>query len=498
MPAPTGRVRRTSWLVPATLRARLALAFLVTNLVVVGIAVLMFFLVSQATPTPGGPGLDALLFVIVVSLGIAAAAGLSVGLIMTSLIRRPLESLASTLGKYGHEALEGHSPGTLPVERYLPEEFHSLVDVFESVLDHLARRQSELLSAEQAAEASARNLAFAVVDSSEMKLLVQGGAIVIANPAASLLLGVPAAELMGAPGATVFDRLRITTGSSEELTSAQLIETALDGPVQVCIERADGSHRWAEVRTVAQEDGEHTLLVTARDITEQRRAQGLRAEVISLISHDLRAPLTVIAGYLDLLERPLDDERREAAVSSAQRSAQRMSELLEDILSATRAEELFAPSSFAPVRLASLAQDTVGSLEHTAAHRMSVRVLSPGLVLGEERRLRQALVNLVSNAIRHTPATGEIVVTVERIGEHVRLSVEDDGPGIPVADRELVFERFTRLGADTDNTPGGFGLGLYIVKVIAESHGGRVRIEDADGESGARLVITLPAAPEPE
>ncbi len=498
MPAPDSRVGRTPWFVPATLRARLALAFLVTNLVVVGIAVLMFFLVSQATPTPGDPGPDALLFVIVVSLGIATVAGLSVGLIMTSLIRRPLESLASTLGKYGHGALEGHSPGTLPVERYLPEEFRSLVDVFESVLDHLARRQSELLSAEQAAEASARNLAFAVVDSSEAKLLVQGGAIVIANPAASLLLGVPVAELVGLPGATLFDRLRITAGSAEELTSAQLIEAALEGPVQICIDRADGSRRWAEARAVAHEDGERTLLITARDITEQRRVQDLRAEVISLISHDLRAPLTVIAGYLDLLERPLDDERRSAAAASARRSAARMSELIEDILGATRAEELFAPSSFTPVRLASLAEDTVSSLEHTAAHRMSVRSLSPGVVLGEERRLRQALVNLVSNAIRYTPATGEIVVTVERVDGYVRLSVDDDGPGIPVADRELVFERFTRLGADTDTSPGGFGLGLYIVKVIAESHGGRVRIEDAGGNSGARFVITLPAAPEPE
>ncbi len=487
--------RLERWLIPATLRSRLTLAFLTTNVVVVGIAAAALFAVVRSShpSAAAGPAGGVWGFTLLLALGIAAAAGLTVGLVMTALIRRPLEHLAEAIGRHGHHALEGHAPRPLPDDPYLPAEFRALVEVFDSLLDHLARRQAELLSAERAAEFSARDLAFAVDDSSEAKILLRDDAIVLANPAAATLLGIPQRELLGDP-AQAFTRVAVLDEHEEPLEARDLARRALGRPVRVCIERPDATRRWAEVRAVQHDDGARTLLVTARDITEQRRTEELRAEVVSLVSHDLRAPLTVISGYLELLERPLDDEQRSRAVASARRSAERMGDLIEDILSATRAEELFAPASFMPVTMGPLAAEVVASLEHTSTHRLRVRAADAGQTLGEERRLRQALVNLVSNALSHTPAPGRVTVSVERSGDRVLTIVEDDGPGIPAEQRELVFERFTRLSGDRGERP-GFGLGLYIVRAIAESHGGRVVIEDRpDGGPGARFVLSLPAA----
>lgn len=430
---------------------------------------------------------------LLVAIGTASIAGLASGLVLTRSVSRPLESLAARIQRDGHAAIEGRDLTRPSPDPSHPDEIRSVVEVFAQLLDHLARRQAELLDAELTAEASARNLSLAVNDSPEAKLLVQDEVITVANPAAESLLGIAAGTLEGAPISVLID-LSLTNEAGIAVDGAALIRSAQEHPVQVCIERKDGSARWAEIRAIEHEVDFRTFVVTARDITEERRAQEMRAEVISLVSHDLRAPLSVISGYLELLDRPLDQERRSAASTSALRSVQRMEALIDDILSATRAEELFAPASLMPVEMSTLAEEVVSSLEHTSGHHMRSIALSPGLVLGEARRLRQALANLVDNATKHTHDTGTVTITIERADSLVLISVEDDGPGVRPEDRERIFERFTRLQSG-DSAPRGFGLGLYIVRAIVESHGGRIHVEDREQGPGARFVITLPAAP---
>jgi signal transduction histidine kinase len=210
-----------------------------------------------------------------------------------------------------------------------------------------------------------------------------------------------------------------------------------------------------------------------------------------MISHDLRTPLTVIVGYLDLLGTDLPDATREKAISAARSNAMRMESMLEDLLNATRAEELFAPKVLLPVHLCAMAEDVANSL-HAASpdHGISVVCDRDGTTLGEEKRLRQALVNLVANAVKYSPAGTDVVIRVSASDGRAQVAVEDRGPGIPDASKRTVFDRFTRV--DGGGGKPGLGLGLYIVRVVVEGHGGTAFVEDLDG-GGSRFVIELPA-----
>lgn len=429
---------------------------------------------------------DALGLSFIVAAGLAVIAGLLVGVVLTVLIRRPLEALVGHVRHHGHAALEGQPVSPLTDDPLLPSEMRTLAEVYDSLLDHLARNQAE------AAEATSA-LRFAVDDSTEAKVLVRDGRVALINSAASALFGIPAGRTQSEL-TSLLDSLTIESEEGEPLSAAALLDRALARAFVVRLAGHEIPTRWAEIRAVEHDDPHRTTLLTGRDVTERRRVEAIRDEIVSLVTHDLRAPLTVIGGYLDLLERPLPDESRMKAVAAAQHSAERMGFLLEDLLTATRAEELFSPVSLEPVSLSDLAEETVTAFEQTTGHPMSVTTTGRGAVLGEERRLRQVLANLVSNAIKHTPPAGAIRVFVEPREERVGLIVEDDGPGIAEEDREIVFERFARLHDGNANRP-GIGLGLYIVRAIVESHGGTVRAEARpDGKPGARFVVDLPAA----
>lgn len=421
---------------------------------------------------------------ILVASGLAVIVSLVVGVGLTVLIRRPLDTLVTHVRRHGHAALEGHNVVALAADPLLPTELQNLAEVYDRLLDHLARRQAEVAEATSA-------LQFAVNDSSEAKILLRDDRVALVNSAASTLLGLP----LGHSSAGWDDALAELEFESEEgepLTMSQAAKAARTEPTVVKVSAPGIPGRWMELRVVEHTDPQRTTLFTGRDVTEQRRVDAVREEIVSLVSHDLRAPLTVIGGYLDLLERPLPEESRSKAVAAARRSAERMTVLLEDLLTATRAEEFFSPVSLDPVSLAEIAEDTVFSFENASSHRLFASAGDPGMVLGEERRLRQVLVNLVTNAIKHAPEAGTIEVGVESRDGKVIASVQDDGPGIPAAERELVFERFARLAQNGENRP-GIGLGLYIVRAIVESHGGTVHVEDRpDGLTGARFVIELP------
>jgi signal transduction histidine kinase len=219
-------------------------------------------------------------------------------------------------------------------------------------------------------------------------------------------------------------------------------------------------------------------------------------EVFDLVSHEIRAPLTVISGYLEILERPLDENSHARALAESRRAVERIERLLEDLESATCAADCFAPRELATVSMSALAAESVTAHQDTSTCRSEVHVRSacPGDVLGDDVRLRQVLGNLIGNAIAYTPEGTRITVAVRCEGDTVITTVEDEGPGIPEDQLERVFRRFERLGTEDPSRP-GTGLGLYIVRAIIEAHGGSVRAEAGSEGRGARFVIELPAAP---
>ncbi len=427
---------------------------------------------------------------------VASLFGLAVGLVVARTIMRPIVGLADVMGAHAADTMAGRTPASPGHDAHLPIELANLIGVFDSTFTELSEHQAALARAKEEALAAKATLDIAFVDSLEGKILVASDAVALINPAACSHLGVRAEDALGASPESCFASAGLLGEDLEVLNPGKLISDSLKRATEAQMRIAGRGTRWIEVHTVTHEPDGRTLLISTRDVTEERRVNELRNEIVGLVSHDLRAPLTVIAGYLDLLGHEIDDASRAKAIASAQRSAARMKELLEDLLAATRAEEMFSPAELGRVALRDLADDIVVSFQHTSNHELHLTSSCPGEVLGEEKRLRQVLVNLVTNAMKYSPEETRIEVSVTCKDGNVTLAVEDGGPGVPPDDREKVFERFARLESGGSGTKPGVGLGLYIVRAIVESHGGGVMVTDRlDGEPGARFEVTLPAAP---
>jgi two-component system OmpR family sensor kinase len=227
--------------------------------------------------------------------------------------------------------------------------------------------------------------------------------------------------------------------------------------------------------------------------SETEAALQRQREFVADASHELRTPLTSVLANLELLADTLDGERGEAA-QSALRSSRRMRRLVADLLLLARADaERQAPR--APTDVGEVLMEAAGELSPVAGgHELQVDA-GRGVVDGARDELHRLVLNLMENAIRHTPEGTHIRAGVERVDGEVVLTVEDDGPGIPEDLRDRVFERFVR---GTGDRGGSFGLGLSIVRAVAESHGGAVRVESPsiNGDRpphGTRFVVTLPA-----
>lgn len=217
-------------------------------------------------------------------------------------------------------------------------------------------------------------------------------------------------------------------------------------------------------------------------------------------SHELRTPLASIRGYAELVRRSPDEVPVSAlqAMSRVESESQRMTALLEDMLLLARLDA-GRPLASEPVDLTVLAIDAVTDA-HAAGPDNDWRLdlpsedsLEDALVLGDDHRLRQVLANLLSNARLHTPAGTAVTVRVRRAGDQVVLQVADDGPGIPPALRESLFQRFTRGDASRNSATGSTGLGLAIVHAVVTAHGGTITV--ASTADGTTFTVTLPAAP---
>jgi two-component system, OmpR family, sensor kinase len=230
-------------------------------------------------------------------------------------------------------------------------------------------------------------------------------------------------------------------------------------------------------------------LDSAQDETQAALAR--QREFVADASHELRTPLTSILTNLELLEAGLAGEDREIA-ASALRSSHRMRRLVADRLLLARADA-GRQARREPVDVGSVVREAAGEVAPTTVdHELSVEVGEPGLfVNGVSDDLHRLSLNLIGNAVGHTPSGTSVRTDVRREGAWIVLVVEDDGPGIPPDLGERIFERFVRGAGDTGD--GGSGLGLAIVRAVAESHGGSVALESPAG-GGARFVVRLPAS----
>lgn len=228
---------------------------------------------------------------------------------------------------------------------------------------------------------------------------------------------------------------------------------------------------------------------------ERKASEDRLRSFLSDASHELRTPLASIRGYAELQRTGMiaTDEERATAVARIEEQAARMGTLVEDLLALARLdEEREQPTDL--VELVALARDAVadaGSLD--AGREVTLRTDGDPLVLGQEAKLRQVFTNLLGNAVAHTPAGTPIDVRVGVDGDQAVIDVDDAGPGVPVAVRDKIFERFHREAGGTARTrgPAGAGLGLAVVRGIVEAHGGTVTVAESPA-GGARFAVRLP------
>ena len=243
-----------------------------------------------------------------------------------------------------------------------------------------------------------------------------------------------------------------------------------------------------EIAELARTLDEMLLTLEASRSATEDALQRQRAFVADA-SHELRTPLTSVLANLELLSHEVDGETRETA-DGALRSAQRMRRLVTDLLLLARTDSV-QERTLAPVDVTRIAGDAVGEASAIAdGHQLGLDAPEPVIVTGSRDELHRLILNLVENAISHTPHGTSVNVHVAADGGDALIVVEDDGPGVPVARREHIFDRFYRGDGDRGRST---GLGLAIVRAVAQGHGGDVVLDDA-APRGARFVVRVPLA----
>jgi PAS domain S-box-containing protein len=325
------------------------------------------------------------------------------------------------------------------------------------------------------------------------------------NKALANMTGISAQEAIGRPCYEVLN-LKTPQGVSICYTSCPLLHPPEDGRLY-----AEGRHQRADGISITladnyspqlNEEGQVTQIVAnVRDMTRLREAEELKQTLLSLISHELKTPVSIIKGYAGTLAREdADWDRRTLADGLAiiEEEADRLDRLITNLLDASRLQAGGLKLKLSYLNLADMARAEVEKLQATTAKHTLILDFPDDfpLILGDFERLREVLTNLIGNAIKYSPDGGQIVVGGEP-GPYntIRLYVRDRGIGIPPAEQERIFDRFQRVDNRLARQTPGTGLGLFLVKAVAQAHGGKVWVDSAPGQ-GSTFWVELPVGDE--
>jgi PAS domain S-box-containing protein len=338
-----------------------------------------------------------------------------------------------------------------------------------------------------------------------MALIAPNGLIVDANQALCAIARAQVSDLVG------HDFREFVLPEDRDVYDERfrtLFTRGFSGNVERRLLAVDGVPYWAQLSATLLED-EGLVAIHVQDVTEPRRlreelaernvqleqADRLKDEVISVVSHDLRTPLTSIMGYLELAlgedEGDLSDERRDYLLV-AQRNAQRLHRLVEDLLFVSRVKSGRSGLELEEHDIGRLVRDAVENALPSAstAHIVLTSSCEAGVhAVVDAHRVSEAIENLISNALKFTPPGGRIDVGARAVGDNVFIRVSDTGIGVPAEDIGHLFDRFFRTSS-AEAVPGD-GLGLSIVKAIVDAHGGDVDVK-SEQDVGTTFELRLP------
>jgi len=349
-------------------------------------------------------------------------------------------------------------------------------------------------------EEETRKLGRILEHSSEGIVLADADGIVLLwSPSMERMTGVVTSEAVG-KALPYLLRGRDSVGRQVSIGASSAA-----GPVELEILATDGSQRWLRVQhgPGLDEKGQLTFdVLVVTDVTRQREVDRLKDDFFSTVSHELRTPLTPIRGYASLLLRRGDDidgERRADALTSILQRAEHMGRLVEDMLLASKianpSERRLPDVEHKPIDASRIVERVVQSFTTTHPTREfdTSDVAASALAVGDAMRFEQVLAHLLANAVKFSDEGTTVRVALQRRDTEVILTVRDEGRGIP-ADRQVeIFERFKRLEDPLRMETGGAGLGLFIVKQLAEAMGGSVAVQSELGV-GSSFTVRLHAA----
>jgi two-component system, OmpR family, sensor kinase len=215
-------------------------------------------------------------------------------------------------------------------------------------------------------------------------------------------------------------------------------------------------------------------------------------QFVSDASHELRTPLTVIRGYSEILQKDnIDQDQRDRAASRIETESLRMEKLVKDLLTLTRADSV-ATLNFKPINIKIIIEEYFKDLiENNLSRSVVFTGESSAVINCNEDLMRQLFSNIFQNILRHTPADSKVEINIAQNKSNTEIVIDDSGPGIPVALRNQVFERFTRIDASRSRDTGGFGLGMSIIKSVVDKHNGQIFLEDSVF-NGLRVRLIFP------
>lgn len=330
-----------------------------------------------------------------------------------------------------------------------------------------------------------------------------------ALPAAILIIGdddrviaANAAALGFLPSLRKDELLARGLRSPDVLDSVARVRTSGRGERVIWLEKVPVERSFeVSIAPFGGDDFEPALILSLHDLTEARRLERMRVDFVANASHELRTPLASVLGFVETLQGPARDDAvaRTKFLVIMREQAQRMSRLVDDLLSLSRIEQHLHVRPSTPVDLVGILRHMIDTLSPMADDRqIELNLIAPvaAIVAGDRDELLRVAENLIENAIKYGAADAatqnksvDIVIAIQ--GLQAVLSVRDHGPGIALEHLPRLTERFYRVDAGESRAKGGTGLGLAIVKHIVARHRGRLNIDSKPGE-GANFSVFLP------
>lgn len=320
------------------------------------------------------------------------------------------------------------------------------------------------------------------------------GQMFLLNPKARELLGVPDSSSVAKQ--MLWDIVS-DTEAADVFKKAFDSSTVIEKPFEITTQKH--SKRTLKVFPTDVKDEKGNLygkVFILHDITREKEIDRMKSDFVSTVSHELRTPLTSISGFVSTLLRedlPLDEGTKKDFLKSIKTATERLSRLIGDLLDVSRIEAGKLDLNKNPFSFHNLARRALKNFKETSKSHEFILNIPDGLpkVLADEDKIQQVIENLLSNAEKYSPAGRKIMLSADEFGDKIKVSVSDEGTGVPEDQKDLVFRRFHRVDNSHTRRAGGTGLGLYICRRIMDAHGERIWIEKTETDKGTTFSFTL-------